>query len=233
MCEVYGFCGSHKTLINKYTDEFWKHAKIHQDGFGYYLADYDELYVNPASAIQYLDKLAKKNFNTSLALCHIRFKTHGEATRENCHPFSKFDSKGIKWTLIHNGYICDNCNTAALSTLQSGNTDSERMLLSIVETINHFYEHALIENRNEFKTFLYACIERELQDLSQLGKTNFIFTDSYYENMYVFMNHPNTLFMLKTDDGFHISTTKLTDENWVPVEPYKLHIFNNGEKLDY
>lgn len=233
MCEVYGFCGSHETLINQYTDEFWKHARIHQDGFGYYLADKDELYVNPDSAINHFDKLSKKRFNTSLALCHIRFKTHGDATRENCHPFSKYDSRGVKWTLIHNGYICDNCNTAALSTLQVGNTDSERMLLSIIESINHFYEHSFIENSSEFMTFLYACIERELLDLSQLGKTNFIFVDSNTNNMYVFMNQPYTLYSFKSKDGFHISTTRLSNEDWVPVEPYKLHIFNNGEKLDY
>lgn len=233
MCEVYGFCGNTPITLNKYTNEFWKHAKIHQDGFGYYLADKDQLYVNPKSAIEFLQGLAKFDFKSKLALCHIRFKTHGNATKENCHPFSKYDCRGTKWTLVHNGYICDNGNTAALSTIQDGETDSERMLLSIIEAINHFYEHSFIENENEFKLFLYACIERELQDLSQLGKTNFIFTDSLYNNMYVFMNHPNTLYSLKTDDGFHISTTKLTDENWMPVEPYKLHIFNNGEKLDY
>ena len=107
------------------------------------------------------------------------------------------------------------------------------VLLSIIEAINYFYEHSFIENENEFKLFLYTCIECELHELSQLGKTNFIFVDSLYNNMYVYMNHPNTLYSLKTEDGFHISTTKLTDENWMPVEPYKLHIFNNGEKLDY
>lgn len=233
MCEIYGFCGSSPTIINKYTNEFWMHAKVHKDGFGYYLADTDELYVNPASAIAYFDKLSKKKFETSLALCHIRFKTHGPATKENCHPFSKYDCRGIKWTLIHNGYICDNCNTAALSTIQTGETDSERMLLSIVEAINHFYEHSCIENPNEFKIFLYACIEREIQDLSQLGKTNFIFTDNATNNMYVYMNHANTLFLLKTPDGIHVSTTKLSNENWMPVEPHKLHVFNNGERVDY
>lgn len=233
MCEIYGFCGNTPITLNKYTNEFWSHAKIHKDGFGYYLADKDQLYVNPNSAIDYIKGLSKFDFKSNLALCHIRFKTHGNATKENCHPFSKYDCRGIKWTLIHNGYICDNCNTAALSTIQSGETDSERMLLSIIESINHLYEHSFIESANEFKMYLYACIEYELHDLAQLGKTNFIFTDSLYNNMYVFMNSPNTLYILKTDDGVHISTTKLSDENWMPIEPYKLHIFNNGDRVDY
>ena len=125
MCEVYGFCGNTPITLNKYTNEFWKHAKIHQDGFGYYLADKDQLYVNPKSAIEFLQGLAKFDFKSKLALCHIRFKTHGNATKENCHPFSKYDCRGTKWTLVHNGYICDNGNTAALSTIQDGETDSE------------------------------------------------------------------------------------------------------------
>ena len=59
MCEVYGFCGSHPTKLNKYTDEFWLHSRVHQDGFGYYLADKNQLYVNPKSAMQYINGLSK------------------------------------------------------------------------------------------------------------------------------------------------------------------------------
>ena len=233
MCEIYGFCGSTPTKLNTYTDEFWTHARIHQDGFGYYIADKDKLYVNPKSAINYLNGLSKFNFVSKLALCHIRFKTHGPASIENCHPFSKYDSHGVKWTLIHNGYISDNYVTAALSSLQDGETDSERILLAIIESVNYLYEHLWINDDNEFLSYLYYQIETTLKRLSCLGKTNLIFTDSRTNNMYVFMNHQNTLFYLKTANGYHISTTPLTDEDWISVKPNKLHIFNNGEKLDY
>ena len=79
MCEVYGFCGSVPTKLNKYTDEFWLHSRMHKDGFGFYLADKNELYVNPHTAMAYIGKLNKKDFTSKLALCHIRFKTHGQA----------------------------------------------------------------------------------------------------------------------------------------------------------
>lgn len=229
MCEVYGFCGNRPTKLNKYTDEFWLHSRIHQDGFGYYLVDKSDLYVNPKSAMSYIDKLNHKSFKSKLALCHIRFKTHGPASSENCHPFIKHDSHGVEWSLIHNGYIEDNYTTAALSVLQDGETDSERILLCIIEAVNRYYEHCWIDNVDEFLFFLYRTIEMTLSELSHLGKTNLIFTDNMTNNMYVYMNSPFTLFYLKTDSGFHISTTKLTNENWDPVEPYKLHIFNNGK----
>lgn len=231
MCEIYGFCGSVPTRLNKYTDEFWSHSKIHQDGFGYYIADRDQLYVNPKSAMSYLNGLSKFNFVSKLALCHIRFKTHGPASAENCHPFSKYDSHGIKWTLIHNGYISDNPVTAALSTIQNGETDSERILLALVEAVNSLYEHSWIKDLKEFIEYLYIQLEIAIEQLASLGKTNLIFTDSCTNNMYVYMNHPNTLFYLKTENGYHISTTQLSKEDWVAVPPYKLHIFNNGIKI--
>lgn len=231
MCEVYGFCGNKPTRLNRYTDEFWLHSKVHQDGFGYYLADKDLLYVNPNSAMNYIKGLSKFNFESKLALCHIRFKTHGPASAENCHPFIKYDSRGVKWSLIHNGYISDNPITSALGTLQNGETDSERILLAIIEAVNCLYEHAYITDQQEFLYYLYIQIEVALTELASLGKTNLIFTDNKTNNMYVYMNAPRTLFYLKTPDGYHISTTPLSKENWIAVEPHKLHVFNNGHKI--
>lgn len=233
MCEVYGFCGSAPIRLNKYTNTFWTHATIHKDGFGYYLADKNELYVDPSSAYSHLNSLSKKDFTSSLALCHIRFKTHGPAKLENCHPFTKYDSRDHKWTLIHNGYIKDNVITSALGTLQIGETDSERILMYIVESINSFYEHEWISDIDEFLYYMYIQIESTLQEVSTLGKANLIFTDSFTNNMYIYSNSHRNLYYLKSDSGVHISTTPLSDEDWQPVEPFKLHIFNNGDKLDF
>lgn len=233
MCEVYGFCGSTPTKLNAYTDEFWLHSRIHKDGFGYYLADKDQLYVNPNSAMNYINGLSKFKFVSKLALCHIRFKTHGPASVENCHPFIKTDIRGTKWSLIHNGYIEDSPAVEALGTLQKGETDSERILLCIIEIVNSFYEHSDISDTNEFLFSLYHSIENLLNELSFLGKTNLVFTDSSTNNMYVYMNHPHTLFFLNTDTGVHVSTTPLSHEPWVPVEPHKLHIFNAGKKIGF
>lgn len=231
MCEIYGFCGSKQTKLNKYTDEFWLHSRIHQDGFGYYLVDKKDLYVNPATAMSCIDKLQHKSFTSKLALCHIRFKTHGPASQENCHPFVKYDSHGVEWSLIHNGYIDDSYITEALGTIQNGDTDSERILLSIIESVNSYYDHCYVTNKADFLLYLYKAIQNDLSKLSSLGKTNLIFTDNMTNNMYVYMNSPNTLFCLKTDSGYHFSTTKLSDEHWYAVEPYRLHIFNSGIQI--
>ena len=233
MCEIYGFCGNRKLNLNKYTDVFWSHSNVHKDGFGYYLADKNELYVNPNSASNYLIKLARKQFDSNLALCHIRYKTHGDAKTENCHPFTKYDCYGIKWTLIHNGFIYDTPELEALQKFQVGETDSERILLYIIESINKFYEHSYIESKNDFLQYLYMYIEDAINQLSCLGRVNLIFTDNYTNNMYVFMNQYNTLYYLKTDNGFHFSTTKLSNEDWKPVTPNKLFVINNGKQVKY
>lgn len=232
MCEIYGFCGLSPTRLNKYTGEFWLHSRVHQDGFGYYLADRDLLYVNPQSAMKYVKGLNKFDFTSKLALCHIRFKTHGPALVENCHPFVKSDIHSVKWTLIHNGYIEDTYYTDALCLFQNGETDSERILLTIVESINRVYEYSWVEDRNDLLEMIYSTIESTINKISCLGKVNLIFTDSFTNNMYVYAN-ANSLYYLTTDNGVHISTTKLSDEDWLPVDKCKLHIFNNGERLDY
>lgn len=232
MCEIYGFCGSVPVRLNKYTNEFWSHSRIHRDGFGYYLQDKNDFYVNPQSAMMYLSELHKKDFISKLAMCHIRLKTHGDATIENCHPFIKEDIRGVAWSLIHNGFIEDNYYIDAFSLIQSGETDSERILLSIVEAVNVAYEHSWVDNEAEMMYFIYSAIEKTIRDVSVLGKVNLIFTDSSTNNMYVYMN-AKSLYYLENEDGIHISTTKLSNENWRSVQPNKLHIFNSGERVDY
>lgn len=232
MCEIYGFCGPVPVRLNKYTNEFWFHSRVHQDGFGYYLQDTDDFYVNQNSAMSCISDLRKKDFTSKLALCHIRFKTHGSVSIENCHPFIKSDIRGVKWSLIHNGFIEDTYYSLALETIQSGSTDSERILLLIVEAVNSVYEHAWIDNKSELAYFIYSIIEQKLNEISSLGKVNLIFTDSYTNNMYVYMN-AKSLYYLFTSKGIHISTTKLSDEDWVTVTPNRLHIFNDGERIDF
>lgn len=141
--------------------------------------------------------------------------------------------RGNKWTLIHNGYIEDNDVTTALSSLQLGETDSERILMYLVEHIDYLYEHAWILNEDDLCKYMYKQLSSAIDKISTLGKVNLIFTDSFTNNMYVYMNYPNTLFYLKTQCGYHVSTTKLSDEHWVPVTPYKLHVLNNGIRLDF
>ena len=167
MCEIYGFCGSVPTRLNVYTNEFWLHSRVHQDGFGYYLQDKNDFYVNPKSAMTCISDLRKKDFTSKLALFHIRFKTHGPASAENCHPFIKKDIHGVEWSLIHNGFIEDTHYTDALCTLQNGETDSERILLSIVEAVNGVYEHAWIDDESEMRCFVYTIIEQTIDRYGQ------------------------------------------------------------------
>lgn len=230
MCEIYGFCGKQPTLLNDYTDIFWLHSEVHRDGFGYYLADKNEYCVNTCAAKDY-EPLKTKDFRTSLGLFHIRFKTHGGVSLSNCHPFIKTDCRGIQWVLIHNGYIADDDQTESFARMQNGETDSERILLSLIETINHFYDYCFTDNYKEELEFLYVIIEQRLLYLSRQGKLNLIFIDNKTNNMYVFMNHTRTLHMQKVEEGVHVSTTPLYGCRWEYVEPFRLHIFNAGKQI--
>lgn len=230
MCEIYGFCGKYPSLLNDYTDVFWSHSEVHRDGFGYYLADKDDFFVSTLAAKNYRP-LATTSFLTSLGLFHIRFKTHGGISLTNCHPFIEKDNRGIQWALIHNGYIEDTPQTEVLKKYQTGETDSERILLSLIETINHFYDYSYTESEREERSFLYAILNHKLQEMSHLGKLNLIFTDNKTNNMYVFMNHARTLHIQRAEEGVHIATTPLYGCGWEYIEPLRLHIFNAGEQI--
>ena len=70
------------------------------------------------------------------ALAHIRLATIGNVEQDNCHPFTAVDNSGRTWTLIHNGTIFESDNIGKYVFLQKGETDSERILLYIVDSIN-------------------------------------------------------------------------------------------------
>ena len=63
------------------------------------------------------------------ALAHIRYATVGNVEYANCHPFSGQTAKGRVIMIAHNGTIFQSNTLNRYLKIQSGETDSERILL--------------------------------------------------------------------------------------------------------
>lgn len=229
MCELLGFSSQTEKDISAYLKEFFSHSDAHPNGWGLakFIGEDDiELYIEPVSAnkSRILPKLLheKRVFKTGFA--HIRRATIGSVRIENCHPFVKNDSTGRKWTLIHNGTIF--CGTELLSYIekQEGSSDSERILLYLIDNINSETERngrAL----NSFERF--KVVEKVISDLSYRNKLNLIIYDG--KQMYVHCNMKNTLFSKQTDDSILFSTEPLDDSPvWQSVELTRLLVYKEG-----
>jgi glutamine amidotransferase len=70
------------------------------------------------------------------ALAHIRYATVGQAELANCHPFTATDAAGRTWTLAHKGTVFDYSPLSPYLGVQGGTTDSERILLYLVDWMN-------------------------------------------------------------------------------------------------
>ena len=79
------------------------------------------------------DPLVSKN-----VFAHICLATMGEIISPNCHPFIELDDNNRSWMLIHNGTIFNYPPLDKYREIEIGNTDSERILLYIIDNVNRF-----------------------------------------------------------------------------------------------
>ena len=140
MCELFAAQALRKVKLNELLQEFFSHGKDHPHGWGMaFLTPHGAATEKePAAAHKssYLRHRLTSSVCTNALIAHIRLATKGSLEYRNTHPFTMPDATGRAWTLAHNGTIfdCDVLNRYAL--LQEGSTDSERILMYIVDKIN-------------------------------------------------------------------------------------------------
>ena len=230
MCEIFGFSSSKEEELNDYLREFYSHCDEHPHGWGLAILDPDKysVFKEPVKARSsimlgniLLNPIVSKN-----ALAHIRLGTIGDKDFYNCHPFVKKDNSGRRWTLIHNGTVFDCLDLCKYSTMEEGETDSERILLAIVDLINNFEsfkgEPLTLKER-------FDIVADLIEFMAYANKLNLIIYDG--EQMYVHVNYRNSLCYLKTENGIFISTQALDDKDWKDVPLNTLFSFLNGELL--
>ncbi len=230
MCEIYGFSGNRSRELNNDLREFYSHSDQHPNGWG--LALFDEEKTELLKEVYRADRsaLLKEKLNAPIkaktALAHIRLATIGNVEQDNCHPFTATDNSGRTWTLIHNGTVFESDKLNKYIFLQKGETDSERILLYIVDRIN---EASALLRRFLTAAERFEILDEIVRDSSPKNKLNLLIYDG--ELLYVHTNFRDSLYYRKDESGVAFSTQPLSEGIWENVPFTTLLGYKNGERL--
>jgi glutamine amidotransferase len=233
MCELYGFIGIEDTILNDSLKIFYSHGVKHPHGWG--LAHWDNNYNIPAISKDASPSTESFNLNnllvnpilTKVALGHIRFATIGSIKNVNCHPFLKSDSTGRNWTLVHNGNIYSGLQLIPYFEKQTGETDSERILLYLIDCIDK-----KTFEKGKPLTNLERCqvVETFIKDLAPRNRLNLLIYDS--EQLYVHANMKDTLYFSHKKNSYYFSTTPLENNFiWDSLPINKLYVYSHSELI--
>lgn len=230
MCEIFGVCLKDQAEINRYLKLFYRHANEHPNGWGLAVMNGSEVNIEkePENALKsdYLHYRLQESLVVKSAFAHIRYATIGHVEYSNCHPFSEKDAWGNTWTLVHNGTVFDCPDLDRYFYVQRGSTDSERILLGMVDRINHLGETMGREPKPEER---FAELDQWIGNLAEGNKINLMFSDGTY--YYAHCNYPHTLHCLRRREGLYFSTLPLTKEPWEEVPFTRLLVYREGNKV--
>lgn len=230
MCELFAISSRKKVNLNNLLKEFFSHSIEHSCGWG--MIDFDDdcprIQKEAIKAIEsdYLKGILGHAIVSSSLMAHIRKATVGTIEINNNHPFSKKDISGRMWILIHNGTIFESDVINRFQKYQIGTTDSERILLYIVDEMNSYIEnHGVLSSKERF-----LVLDRMMQKITPGNKVNLILYDE--ENYYIHKNHEGTLFVKRNEDTAIFSTTPLDEDTWEAVPMNCLQMYKDGELLE-
>ena len=230
MCEIFGLSGRNPRQITPELREFFSHSHKHPDGWGLVFFDEENSGVEkeplPAYRSEYLKARLQESLRTKTMLAHIRLATIGSVTRTNTHPFVEKDCTGRRWTLIHNGTIFDFPRIGKYGILQKGSTDSERILLYILDEIKKETEikQEPLEAHERFDV-----LDRVVYDMSEGNKLNLLIYDG--ELMYAHYNAEGTLYYHRGNDETMIATTPVSGDEWEPFPFTTLIAYKDGKPV--
>ena len=229
MCELLGISSRRKRRQNDMLREFYSHAEAHPHGWG--LARFPDggapsIEKEPVSAVHsaLLERLLADPVEERSLVAHIRLATIGHVEYENCHPFTAADNRGRIWTLAHNVTIFNGAHLNDYMGIQHGDTDSERVLLYLVDQINVAQNHRCraLDEAERFDVLFGAIAE-----LAQGNKLNLLIFDG--EVLYAHCNFRDALHVWRDTDGVAFSTRPLSMGTWAPVPFTSLVAAKDGE----
>lgn len=228
MCELFGVNSNEYIQINDYLEAFYKHCEQHPHGWGLAIMRGNQSIIDkqPLKALdsEYLRNLLDSPIIVKTAFAHIRLATLGYMDSHNCHPFLQIDDNGRTWTLIHNGTIFKSEKLDKYKPVQDGDTDSERILLYIVDEVNRIEKergHPLDERE------MFVLLESLVAQLAKNNKLNLMLFNG--STMYIHTNCKKGLHYLRIPTGIIVSTKALSDENWEEIPINTLFALKDGE----
>ncbi|MCM1550478.1 MAG: class II glutamine amidotransferase, partial [Clostridium sp.] len=230
MCELFGINAKETVFLNNYLKEFFAHSKAHPHGWGMACMNGKELSIEKeplqASKSNYLKERLTVPIEAKNALAHIRYATIGNVDYKNCHPYTGADRSGRHWTMIHNGTIFKYEPLNPYLGIQTGSTDSERILLYIVDCINGLEER--LKRRADAKE-RFQLLDSIIAEMAEGNKLNLLLYDG--ELFYVHTNYENSLYKLEQKNRIIFSTSPLGKEEWKPVTFTTLLAYQQGRLL--
>lgn len=231
MCEIFGISAREKVKINSMLESFYSHSNEHRNGWGLALLDRTPISIDkePVKALdsEYLKEKLKTEIWTKKCISHIRMATIGGMNEDNTHPFTRYDYSGRRWVFAHNGTIFESDVLTPYQYIQKGTSDSERILLYIIDIMDRHYEERKSSLDGQKRMEL---IDEIVRTLAPNNKLNLMIEDGEY--FYVHKNEENTLSYLELDEGYVFSTKPLSDEGWKDFPMNQLMVYKDG-KLVY
>ncbi|WP_026834331.1 class II glutamine amidotransferase [Eubacterium xylanophilum] len=226
MCELFGVTSSRKLHLNELLEVFFSHSEEHRNGWGLAFLEDASVIKAPIMALKslWLKNRLQHNIESKSCIAHIRRATIGDESSDNTHPFTGHDESGRLWVLAHNGTIFESDIIDKYQYTQTGTTDSERILLHIIDEINKIFRQTGKAPDSETRIEL---IERITRNISPGNKVNFILYDG--ELFYVHKNEAKTLYKRQDDDAVLFSTHPLLDGDWEEVAQNQLLVYKEGQ----
>ncbi len=230
MCELFAISSSVDVQINNLLKTFFSHSDKNPDGWGLavFYGNSVSLEKEPACAnrSQYLKARLRSKIEIHNMVAHIRRATRGNMDYENCHPFIMRDCDDRAWTLIHNGTIFDSPRLNRYVNIQTGMTDSERILYYIIDRVNaRRVELGRALNLDE----RFALLDEIVCQIAPHNKINLIIYDG--EVFYVHTNYKDTLFIRQEMNTAFFATTPLDDRLWLPLPFTTLLAYKDGRHI--
>ncbi len=229
MCELFGLSSKKEYRINESLREFFANYKNHPHGWGMYWQNNDETHLirdtKPAGLSPKRDQIMSEDIIATTALAHIRHATIGQIELSNCHPFQKIDRSGRIWTLIHNGTIFDYDPLSLYYYKQTGETDSERVILYLTDQIGIAEKDGAVSDEQRFR-----LLDDLVTKLADKNKLNLLFTDGTF--LYAHTNYPGSLHAWQVDDETVLfSTRALETGTWKELPLNTLTAYRSGVKV--
>lgn len=231
MCELFALSAGHSVEIGGLLTTFFSHSPDHPHGYGlalYPSGEKPRITKEPVRACDSgtLREFLRSGVSARHALAHIRYATIGNVREENCQPYAALSAAGRWCTLIHNGTIFDYPPLDRYYRLQRGDSDSERILLWLLDLLR---EEELKLGREAGEEERFRLFERAASSCSRGNKLNLIFR--YGGVLYVHTNCRETLFVRRGKDASIFATVPLDEGEWEPVPLMRLLAFRDGELI--